>query len=173
MEENQLKSAASKAYAELLDQAAKTKKMVEEQTLQKRCNVMTKYLTGLGFTKVGVDALPLTIDGITFDVIPEQRDPHPIQPIRTMLPAYVTVLTPCPHCAKDVWTVVPDGELAGLGEVLQPDFVPHHKCPDQEADGPDTAFQVHKLDDVVTWGSLTEMLLRLKKEFPSVFGDTK
>lgn len=170
MEENELSMEAAKAYEELKDRAATSKQMIVEQTRQKHCNVMTKYLTDIGLTHVSVDELPVTIDGITFDVIPEKADPNPIQQHRSMLPAQVQVLTPCPECGENVWTIVADGNLANLGEVLQSDFTPRHKCPDVKADAPLEEFNGLKADDVDTWGTLTRLLQQFQQEFEGLFG---
>ncbi len=142
MEPNELSEKAEKAYEELMEQSATSKQMIADQTRQKKCNVMTKYLTDLGFTNVGVDELPITIDGITFDVIPEKYDISE----RQNIPAYVVVLTSCPECNKDVWTVVSNGNLAALGEVLQVDFEPRHECPAKQSDRP-----ISEFDDLSVW----------------------
>ena len=170
MDHNELSVEADKAYGKLKEQSATSKQMIADQTRQKNCNVMTKYLTDVGLSYVDVSELPMTIDGITFDVIPEQRDPHPIQSNRPMLPAYVTVLTPCRECDKDVWTSVSGGNLAQLGEVLQVDFEPRHECPAKQSDGPLSEFDDLKSDDVVTWGALTRLLKGLQQEYGSLFG---
>jgi len=74
MDHNELSVEAHKAYGKLKEQSATSKQMIADQTRQKNCNVMTKYLTDVGLSYVDVSELPMIIDGITFDVIPEQRD---------------------------------------------------------------------------------------------------
>ncbi len=166
MEPNELSEKAEKAYEELMEQSATSKQMIADQTRQKKCNVMTKYLTDLGFTNVGVDELPITIDGITFDVIPEKYDISE----RQNIPAYVVVLTSCPECNKDVWTVVPRASLAGLGEILRIDFEPRHECPMKQADVLLSEFNDLKSDDVVTWGVLTRLIQHFQQEYGGLFG---
>lgn len=161
MELNELSEEAEKAYEELKAQSATSEQIIAEQTRQKKCNVMTKYLTAVGITKVSIEEVPVTIDGITFDVIPEKYDLSE----RQNIPAYVVVLTSCPECNKDVWTVVPRASLAGLGEVLQIDFEPRHECPMKQADGPLSEFNDLKPDDVVTWGTLTRLLEQIQQDW--------